>query len=124
MGIYDARTYPNRTETNLKATEKLKSELKERLEHAASGPATKDIPLFELIPKYPVIDLPHEVTDAFPDYVKKLVLVRQQWAFALNRQNLPGDWDKAISILEDMITQRSLSCGKRESKHSCHSCPG
>ena len=159
-----------------KAMEKLRSDLKERLEHATCGPATKDSPLFELIPKYPVIDLPHEVTDAFqervnhekkfqemltqargkstnderriallqvqkelgdmkkvqrnvlvdlllsfrsveawkemvelcealPDYVKKLVLVRQQWAFALNRQNLPGDRDKAISILEDMIKE-------------------
>lgn len=52
-----------------KAAEKLISELKKRLEQAIHGPATKDRPLFELIPKFPVVELPHEVTDIFQERV-------------------------------------------------------
>ncbi len=160
-----------------KAAEKLRSELMKRLIEAINGPATKDSPLFQLIPEFPGIDLPHEVTDAFqervkhekefqeklaqarakpsniercdallhiqhelddlkkvqrnvlvdlmlsfrgveawdemvelceafPDYVKDLVLVRQQWAFALNRRNKPGDRDRAILLLEGLIKER------------------
>jgi tetratricopeptide (TPR) repeat protein len=152
----------------------LKSELRKRLEEAMKGPATSDSPLFQLIPEFPVIDLPHEVTDAFqervkhektfhemlsqaksrpsnaercaallhvqhdlgdlkkvqrnvlvdlmlsfrsveawnemvelidafPDYLKDVVLVRQQWALALNRRNTSGDRDKAIQLLEGLI---------------------
>lgn len=158
------------------AAKNLRYGLKERLEHAIRGPATKDSPLFQLILDFPGIDLPHDVTDAFqervkheekfhemlararakstnderrlsllhvqedlgdlkmvqrnvlvdlmlsfrgveaykemvalcesfPDYLKNLVLVRQQWAFALNRRKEPGDRDKAISLLEDLIKE-------------------
>jgi tetratricopeptide (TPR) repeat protein len=52
------------------ASEKLRSELGKRLEQAIKGQAIKDSPLFQLIPKFPGIDLPHEVTDAFKDRVK------------------------------------------------------
>jgi tetratricopeptide (TPR) repeat protein len=52
------------------ASEQLRSELRKRLEQAIKGQATKDSPLFQLIPKFPGIDLPHEVTDAFQDRVK------------------------------------------------------
>lgn len=44
-----------------------------------------------------------QLCEAIPDYVKDLVLVRQQWAFALNRRNRPGDRDKAIQLLEELI---------------------
>jgi len=162
-----------------KGAENLRSELKKRLDQAIHGPATKDSPLFELIPKFPVVDLPHEVTDIFkervehekkfqemltqarsgstneerriallqvqkelgdlkhvqrnvlvdlmlsfrsveawkemvelcealPDYANDLVLVRQQWAFALNRRKMPGDRDKAILILEELIKKYGI----------------
>src|SRR5262249_2733841 len=137
---------------------------------------TKDSPLFQLIPEMPVLDLPHDVTDAFqervaheekfrellaqarakpsneerrqallaiqqqlgdlktvqrvvlvdlvlsfraveawnemiaiceaaPDYFKDLVLVRQQWALALNRRSAPGDRDKAVQLLDRLIRE-------------------
>lgn len=154
----------------------LKSELMKRIQQAINGPPANDSPLFELIPKFPVIELPHEVTDAFrervtrdkefqelldeaksklsnrercialqeiqkglgdlkkvqvsilvdlmlsfrsveawdevanlceafPDYFKKHILVRQQWAFSLNRRNKPRDRDKAISLLTKIIEE-------------------
>lgn len=160
----------------VRAAKNLKSELKKRFEQAIDGPATKDSPLFQLIPEFPKIELPHEVTDAFqdrvrheekfqellsqakakptndkrriallkiqrdlgdlkkvqrnvlvdlmlsfrgveawkemvelcesfPDFLKDMALVRQQWAFALNRRNSRGDKDKAIAILEKLIKE-------------------
>jgi tetratricopeptide (TPR) repeat protein len=153
---------------------KLRHELGKRLTDAIRGPAIKDSPLFQLIPEFPEIDLPHEVTDAFqervlhekkfqeildearsktsnrekteallkvqkelgdlrkvqrnvlvdlllsfrnaeawvemaklceslPDYVKDVVVVRQQWALALNRTKNPADREKAKRILEDLM---------------------
>jgi hypothetical protein len=158
------------------ASEKLRSELRERLKQAIQGQATKDSPLFQLIPEFPGIDLPHEVTDAFkervnhekkfqtmltearardsnderrkallqiqqqlgdlrkvqrnvlvdmmlsfraveaweemvglceafPDHLKNLDIVRQQWAFALNRRKHPGDREKAIFLLEVLVNE-------------------
>jgi hypothetical protein len=40
------------------------------------------------------------------DDVRDLILVRQQWALALNRRNQPGDRDKAADILGKLIHQR------------------
>ncbi len=48
----------------------LKSQIKQRLAQAIRGAATKDSPLFQLIPEFPGIDLPHEVTDAFQERVQ------------------------------------------------------
>lgn len=156
------------------AAKKLRLELGKRLTDAIMGPASKDSPLFQLIPEFPEIDLPHEVTDAFqervlhekkfqeildearsktsnkektaallqvqnelgdlkkvqrnvlvdlllsfrdaeawdemvklceslPDFVKDVVIVRQQWALALNRRNKPADRERAKRILEDLM---------------------
>ena len=51
-------------------SEELRKKLKVRLEQAIKGQAQADSPLFELIPHYPRIDLPHDVTDAFRDRIK------------------------------------------------------
>lgn len=155
----------------------LRDAIRNRLEAAIEGPATSDSPLFQLIPEYPRIELPHEVTEAFqervrheeqfrselaeararpndsertaallevqrslgnlktaqptvlvdlllsfrdasawdemvrlceelPDYLQQYVVVRQQWALALNRRNRPGDRDKAVAILNRLIRER------------------
>jgi len=158
------------------AAENLKSEIMKRIQQAINGPQANDSPLFELIPKFPAIELPYEVTNsfrervshdkefherldkaklkpsnrercmalleiqqelgdlkkiqasvlldlmlsfrsveawnemtdlckAFPDYLKNNIFIRQQWAFSLNRRNKPGDRDKAISILTEVMKE-------------------
>lgn len=158
------------------AAENLKSEIMKRIQQAINGPQANDSPLFELIPKFPAIELPYEVTHSFkervnhekefqerlekaklkpsnreqcmalleikrelddlrqiqasvlvdlmlsfcsveawnemtdlcedfPDYLKKNIFVRQQWAFSLNRRNKPGDKDKAISLLTGIMKE-------------------
>ena len=53
------------------AAQKLKSQLSKRLCDAISGAATYDSPLFQLIPKFPGIDLPEAVTEAFKDRIRQ-----------------------------------------------------
>jgi len=158
------------------AAQKLKSQLSKRLCDAISGAATHDSPLFQLIPKFPGIDLPEAVTEAFKDRirqaeefreilsaahakpvrerreallkirsdlgdlktvqrsvlielmssfrdaeafeelvelynsfpapVKEYVIVKQQFALALNRRNQPDDREKALRILDELLTDR------------------
>lgn len=158
------------------AAKDLKSKLIKRIQQAINGPSVNDSPLFELIPKYPTFELPHEVTEAFrervshmkefqerlkkakskpsnqerctslleiqnglgdlknvqanilvdlmlsfrsvkawnemaeicemfPDYLKKNAIVRQQWAFSLNKRNKPGDRNTAISLLTEVMKE-------------------
>jgi tetratricopeptide (TPR) repeat protein len=47
-----------------------------------------------------------ELCEAFPDHMKGLVMVRQQWALALNRRNQPGDGDRAAEILERLVREQ------------------
>ena len=162
------------TETSAK---QLQTELAKRLRAAIEGAATKDSPLFQLIPDFPGIDLPDDVTEtfkerlqyveefretlvraraqptpqqkrdallkiqgdladlkvvprsvlvelmssfrdaeafeelvalynAFPDYLKDYVAARQQFALALNRRNKPGDREKALQILDELLKNR------------------
>ena len=158
------------------AAQKLKSQLSKRLCDAISGTATHDSPLFQLIPKFPGIDLPEAVTEAFKDrirqeeefreilsaartkpvrerreallkirsdlgdlktvqrsvlielmssfrdaeafeelvelyssfpaHVKEYVIVKQQFALALNRRNQPDDREKALRILDELLKDR------------------
>jgi hypothetical protein len=60
----------------------LKSALRKRLEEAIRGAASKDSPIFQLIPRFPKIDLPHEVTEIFQDQVKHSEEFRKQLADA------------------------------------------
>ena len=53
------------------AAQKLKSQLAKRLCDAISGATTYDSPLFQLIPKFPGIDLPDEVTETFKDRIRQ-----------------------------------------------------
>src|SRR6266513_2722886 len=158
------------------AAQKLKSQLAKRLWDAISGAPTHDSPLFQLIPQFPGIDLPDEVTetfkdrirqaeefremlssaraqplreereallkirrdlgdlktvqrsvlielmssfrdaeafeelvelyDSFPAPVKEYVIVKQQFALALNRRNQPDDREKALRILDELLKDR------------------
>jgi tetratricopeptide (TPR) repeat protein len=158
------------------AAQKLKSQLAKRLCDAMSGAPTHDSPLFQLIPKFPGIDLPDEVTETFKDRirqaeefreilsaactkpprerreallkirrdlgdlktvqrsvliglmssfrdaeafaelvelyngfpasVKEYVIVKQQFALALNRRNQPDDREKALKILDELLKDR------------------
>ena len=158
------------------AAQKLKSQLSRRLCDAISGATTHDSPLFQLIPKFPGIDLPEAVTEAFKDrirqaeefreilsaarakpvrerreallkirsdlgdlktvqrsvpielmssfrdaeafaelvelynsfpaHVKEYVIVKQQFALALNRRNQPDDREKALRILDELLKDR------------------
>ena len=47
--------------------------------------------------------------DQFPPDVRDAVLVRQQYALALNRRAKGGDRDKAISVLEALLQERGAS---------------
>jgi tetratricopeptide (TPR) repeat protein len=44
--------------------------------------------------------------NAFPDDLKDNVVVQQQFALALNRRNQPGDREKALKILDDLLKNR------------------
>jgi tetratricopeptide (TPR) repeat protein len=159
------------------AADKLRSDLRGRLVDAIRGVATKDSPLFQLIPKFPKVDLSLEVkeifqdqvrnseafrtelaqaraqnsdserlkalqgieqnlgelrvaqgevlvdlmlsyrdvsawgemirlSEAFPDYLKSNVLVRQQRALALNRRNTVGDRDESERLLRRLLDEK------------------
>jgi len=64
------------------AAQKLKSELSGRLHEAINGVATDDSPLFQLIPKFPGIDLPEEVTEIFKDRIKEAEEFREMLSSA------------------------------------------
>ena len=42
---------------------------------------------------------------SFSDSLKNNIFLRQQWAFSLNRRNKPGDRNKAISLLTEIIKE-------------------
>jgi tetratricopeptide (TPR) repeat protein len=64
------------------AAQQLKSELSGRLYEAINGIATDDSPLFQLIPKFPGIDLPEEVTEIFKDRIKEAEEFREMLSSA------------------------------------------
>jgi tetratricopeptide (TPR) repeat protein len=161
------------TETS---AQQLQTELAKRLRAAIDGVATNDSPLFQLIPKFPGIDLSDEVTETFKDRIrqaeefremlssaraqplreereallkirrdlgdlkivqrsvlielmssfrdaeafeelvelynsfpaslKEYVIVKQQFALALNRRNQSDDREKALKVLDDLLKNR------------------
>ena len=59
------------------AAQKLKSQLAKRLSDAISGAAENDSPLFQLIPKFPGIELSEEMTETFKDRIRQQEEFRQ-----------------------------------------------
>ncbi|MBZ5525584.1 MAG: DUF4071 domain-containing protein [Acidobacteriia bacterium] len=79
------------------AAAKLKADIRARLDEAIHGAASKDSPLFQLIPSFPKIDLPHEVTEIFQDQVKHTAEFQKQLAAA--RSNA-SDEARLAALLE------------------------
>lgn len=74
----------------------LRSAIEDRLNNAISGPSSQDSPLFQLIPNFPGIDLPHDVTDAFQDRVQH----EEQFTTALTKARSEGsNADKAKALM-------------------------
>ena len=48
----------------------LKAALGTRLDEAIRGAATQDSPIYQLIPSFPQVQLPHEITEIFQDQVR------------------------------------------------------
>ena len=64
------------------AAAKLKADLASRLKTATDGAPSLDSPIFQLIPGFPVIDLPDSVTAIFQDKVKNSEIFRKRLADA------------------------------------------
>ena len=84
------------------SAEKLKADLITRLDDAIRGAASQDSPLFQLMPGFPRIDLPHEITEIFQDQVRYSEEFRNRLMEARAR---PSDAERLAALLE---IQRSL----------------
>jgi tetratricopeptide (TPR) repeat protein len=93
------------------AAQKLKSQLAGRLHEAINGVATNDSPLFQLIPKFPGIDLPVEVTETFKDRIKEAEEFREMLSSA-RAQPLREEREALLKIRRDLgdlkTVQRSV----------------
>jgi tetratricopeptide (TPR) repeat protein len=79
------------------AAEKLKSELIKRIQQAIKDPSVNDSPLFQLIPKFPAVELPHEVTDAF----RERVIHENEFQERLNEaKSRPSNQERCTALLE------------------------
>jgi tetratricopeptide (TPR) repeat protein len=79
------------------AAAKLRADLGLRLKDAIQGAASKDSPIFQLIPNFPAIELPPDVTEIFQDKVRDSEAFRKQLADALAR---PSDAERLAALLE------------------------
>ena len=55
--------------------------------------------LVDLLLSYRAVEAWQEMValcEAMPQHLKEAIVVRQQWAFALNRRNQAGDRDQAV----------------------------
>jgi tetratricopeptide (TPR) repeat protein len=91
---------------------KLQRAIEARLRAAIQGPPTKDSPLFELVPDYPVIDLPHEVTEAFQERVRHSDAFNAQLAKARGKPSDSERRDALLAIQHELgdlkVVQRNI----------------
>ncbi len=93
------------------AAEKLKSSITARLNEAIRGAASKDSPLYQLIPKFPKIDLPHEITDIFQDQVRHSEEFRSRLADARAKAS---DKDRLAALTEIQQSLGNLRTAQSE----------
>ena len=93
------------------AAEKLQSDLRSRLGEAIRGSATKDSPLFQLIPTFPEIDLPHEVTEIFQDQVRHSEEFRNRLMQA-RAQSSDAERLKALQEIEQSLGDLKVAQGE------------
>ena len=93
------------------AATKLRTDLVARLQDAIRGAASKDSPLFQLIPNFPAIDLPHEVTDIFQEQVRHSEEFRAQLAAARAKSS---DGDRRAALLQIRDTLGDLRAAQPE----------
>ncbi len=77
---------------------KLRATLEDRLRTAIEGPPVKDSPLFELIPGFPQIELPHEFTDVFRERVK----YSEEFRAKLREARSQGSQEASLSALREI----------------------
>jgi hypothetical protein len=93
------------------AAGKLQSDLRSRLDDAIQGAAAKDSPLFQLIPTFPRIDLPHEVTDIFQDQVRHSEEFRNKLTQA-RAQASDAERLKALQQIEQSLGDLKVAQGE------------
>jgi len=69
-----------------RAADELTGQLIDRLKAALEDLESKDSPLFQLISRYPGIDLPHDVTESFRDRARYIDRMRERFELARKRQ--------------------------------------
>jgi hypothetical protein len=79
------------------AAKDLKSKLNKRIQQSINGPQVNDSPLFQLIPKFPAVDLPYEVIETFRDRVNH----EKEFQELLNEaKSRLSDQDKCAALLK------------------------
>ncbi|MFC2066588.1 TRAFs-binding domain-containing protein [Chloroflexota bacterium] len=99
--VFMIRALPYQLEDGLlheAEAERLKIEIQQKLKAAKSDLEVKDSPLFQLIPKFPGIRLPHEVTESFRDRARYIDSARDQ----LGKARHLGDSGKAIGRIKEI----------------------
>ena len=87
------------TETS---AQQLRTELAKRLRAAIDGVAANDSPLFQLIPNFPGIDLPDDVTETFKDRLQYLEQFRETLATARSQSTSQEKRDALLKIQSDL----------------------
>ena len=87
------------TETS---AQKFRTELAKRLRAAIDGAATNDSPSFQLIPKFPGIDLPDEVAETFKDRIRQAEEFREILSLAFTQPTLRGKREALLKIQRDL----------------------
>src|SRR4029450_4137399 len=80
------------------SAQKLKVELAKRLRAAIDEVATNDSPLFQLIPNFPGIDLPEEVSEAFKNRIQQAEEFREILSTARAQPTLRAKRDALLKI--------------------------
>jgi hypothetical protein len=84
------------------SAQQLQAELAKRLGAAIDGVAMNDSPLFQLIPKFPGIDLPDEVTETFKERLRYVEEFRETLSTACSQPTPQEKRDALLKIQRDL----------------------